>query len=143
MIGLKWLVVPVAMAALGYFLVGPQIGKVPTLKKGAEKVENLVRNSAEPPPPPTIKPEEDKFADLKIEVGERGSRKKKPSDALKEEEPTEEPESTEPESTEPESTTGDPDNDVLTIPDTPPVKADDDNPPADDPGTNPDIDGGA
>ena len=134
MIGLKWLLIPVVMASLGYFLVGPQIGKVPTLKKGADKVEQLVRNSSEPPPPPVITPEEDKYADLKIEIGERGSSDKKPSDALSEESGRSRSQEEDPEISEPESTQNNPDNDVITIPDTPPVKVDGDNvePPIDD-----------
>lgn len=138
-ISLKWLVVPVAMAALGYFFVGPQIGKVPTLKNSAEKVENLVRNSATPEftePAAAPKAEEDRYADLRFEVGDPGSTTRKPSASLEESE-EESPrrsrndnEESTPAEPEPEETTGTNDDDV-TIPDTPPVTTDDDQTPVD------------
>lgn len=42
----KWLVVPGALGAVGYYVIGPRIGQVPALEMGAKKVQSIVRRDS-------------------------------------------------------------------------------------------------
>ncbi len=45
----KWLIVPCALGAVGYYVIGPRIGQVPALEMGARKVQSIVRREPEEP----------------------------------------------------------------------------------------------
>ncbi len=42
----QWLVVPGALFAIGYAIVGPRIGQVPALRAGADRVSQMVAESS-------------------------------------------------------------------------------------------------
>ena len=77
----KWFVIPVAMAAIGYFLVGPQIGNAPVIQTSAAKVKDIVA-----PPEDVEEPESEsggtgkfKSVSLDINVSKDDSEPKKKS----------------------------------------------------------------
>lgn len=41
---MMWLVIPAGVACLGYFVIGPNIGRVPALERGAERVTQIIQN---------------------------------------------------------------------------------------------------
>ena|ERR1700733_4908687 len=52
----KWVIAPVALLLIGYFLIGPNIGKVPAPKSTTASVSRGEPSGAEPPnadPPPS------------------------------------------------------------------------------------------
>lgn len=67
---LIWLVIPAGVAALGFFVIGPNIGKVPEAKKGAQAVTDLVAASTglAPAPAPTEEKVEKPEPKSKVEV---------------------------------------------------------------------------
>lgn len=90
---LKWFVVPIVMAALGFYFIGPKIGDVPALKAGAEKVQQIVQpqetapkasDSAEPDTP-----EKGAYDNLDVKVSNRDTkpirRERKPKEEPKDE----------------------------------------------------------
>lgn len=52
----KWVAVPLGLGAVGYYVVGPRIGQVPALEKGARKVQDLVQGNSSPTASKTEEP---------------------------------------------------------------------------------------
>lgn len=67
---LIWLVIPAGVAALGFFVIGPNIGKVPEARKGAQAVTDLVAASTglTPAAPPVEEKKEKPEPKSKVEV---------------------------------------------------------------------------
>ncbi len=67
---LIWLVIPAGVAALGFFIIGPNIGRVPEARKGAQAVTDLVAASTglAPAPPPAVEKKEKTEPKSKVEV---------------------------------------------------------------------------
>lgn len=67
---LIWLVIPAGVAALGFYIIGPNIGRVPEARKGAQAVTDLVAASTglAPAPPPAEEKKEKPEPKSKVEV---------------------------------------------------------------------------
>lgn len=121
---IKWLLVPMIMAVLGFYLIGPRVGQVPAIEGKRDRVETLVRSTSpthgstetrvENVPQPI---ENERFGDLGISVTApvQGSRVEPERSSTQTTERTAPPRSSRPEE-EPSVT-----QETDTIPDTPPV----------------------
>lgn len=84
---LIWLVIPAGVAALGFFIIGPNIGRVPEARKGAQAVTDLVAASTGIAPVPsdaadakTEKPEPKSKVDVDTDPIQRSRNKHRRSE---------------------------------------------------------------
>lgn len=81
-IAFKWLVVPGALGAVGYYVIGPRIGQVPALEAGAEKVRQIVQREPEassPSEPTQVESEGGPEVEIAVEKAERRPRTRRRS----------------------------------------------------------------
>lgn len=64
-VGFKWLLVPTAMGFAGYYFLGSQVGRVPELEQGAEKVRGMLESSD---PRQSVDIKKSKFDDVDLNI---------------------------------------------------------------------------
>lgn len=74
---LKWLIVPIVMAAVGYFVIGPRIGGNSYLESKAATVKEAVAKVAQPQPSES-EAEAGKYSKVKLDVNVTKDDRKKP-----------------------------------------------------------------